>query len=59
MDSFLFAVGVVCLVLGSIILLFAPKKLGQGQVAYGSYVMRWTLPVFLFIAGAVAIASSL
>ena len=58
MDAARFIIGIGCLVLGFVILFSVPKKLGEGQLAYGSYVMRWTLPFILFIAGVVVIVSA-
>jgi len=55
-----FIIGIVFLVLGLLLLFFIPKRVGSvDQLAYGSYMMRITLPFILIAAGIGSIAYSL
>ncbi|MGA2386922.1 MAG: hypothetical protein ABSG33_10360 [Candidatus Bathyarchaeia archaeon] len=52
--------GIGSLLLGFLLLLYIPKKVGgAGQLAWGSYVLRVTMPFFLIALGIGAIAYSL
>jgi hypothetical protein len=55
-----FIIGVGCFILGFALLFFIPKRyVGRGQLAWGSYVMRWFLPFLLIALGISQIAYSL
>ena len=54
-----FIVGIGSLVFGVVLLFFIPKRMGQGQLAYGSYMMRWILPFAFMALGICSIAYSL
>jgi len=54
-----FILGIGCLALGLALLFFIPKKMGQGQLAYGSYMMRTILPFVLIALGIGLIVYSL
>lgn len=55
-----FAVGIGSLLLGFLLLLYIPRRVGSpGQLAWGSYVLRVTMPFFLIALGIGAIAYSL
>jgi cadmium resistance protein CadD (predicted permease) len=52
MDVAKFLVGIVCLILGFIVLFFVPKKMhSTNQLEYGSYMMRWAMPFILIPLG--------
>ena len=60
MLEFNFIFGVVCFVLGFVMLLFMPKRYtGGGQLAWGSYVVRKTFPFFFIALGIAEIAYSI
>jgi cadmium resistance protein CadD (predicted permease) len=47
-----FILGIMCFVLGLVILFFVPKKMhSANQLEYGSVMMRWALPVILIPLG--------
>jgi hypothetical protein len=54
-----FIIGIGSLFLGLVLLFFIPKRMGSGQLAYGSYMMRIILPFALIALGIGSIAYSL
>ena len=54
-----FILGIGSLVLGLVLLFFIPKRMGSGQLAYGSYMLRIILPFALIALGIGSIAYSL
>lgn len=60
MNEKFFIIGIGSLLVGFLLLLYIPKKVGgTGQLAWGSYVLRVGMPFFLIALGIGSIAYSL